>query len=175
MEEKTIWQSKPSQLTNLGFYFFWGALLVLILALVLYYWDLLHKAWPILPFLGLSAVLICAVIAVWRWMQTSSLHYTLTSERLLIETGLFSKRMQSLELYRVKDYTLTEPFLYRMVKLGTVSILTSDPSTPRVEMRAIIQPRSLLDTLRRQVESRRDAKRVREMDLDQINDLSPGH
>lgn len=175
MEEKTIWQSRPSQLVNFGFFLFWGILFLVILTLVIYFWDPLHKTWPILPLIGLFAALICLLYIAVRWVQTSSLKYTLTSERLLIEYGLLSKRTQSLELYRVKDYTLVEPFLYRLVKLGTVSIVTSDPTTPRLEMRAIPQPRPLLDTLRRQVETRRDAKRVREMDLDQIDGLSTGH
>jgi uncharacterized membrane protein YdbT with pleckstrin-like domain len=175
MEEKTIWQSRPSQLVNFGVFLVWGLIFLLIVTLVIYFWDSLHNTWPVLPFVGLLAALICVLVMVLRWVVTASLKYTLTTERLLVETGILSKRTQSLELYRVKDYTLVEPFLYRLVKLGTVSIVTSDPMTPRVEMRAIPQPKTLLDTLRRQVETRRDAKRVREVDLDQIDGLSTGH
>jgi uncharacterized membrane protein YdbT with pleckstrin-like domain len=175
MEEKTIWQSRPSQFVNFGVFLFWGLLFLLILTLVIYFWDSLHNLWSVLPFVGLLASMICLFYIALRWIITSSLKYTLTSERLLIESGVLSKRTQSLELYRVKDYTLVEPFLYRLVKLGSVSIVTSDPTTPKVEMRAITQPRPLLDTLRRQVETRRDAKRVREIDMDQIDDLSTGH
>jgi uncharacterized membrane protein YdbT with pleckstrin-like domain len=173
MDEKIIWQGKPSQLTNLTVFLFWGALFLLILIPLLYYWQKLQGAWTALPWIGLAASLICLCVIGARWLATNSRKYTLSSERLLVEKGIFSRQMQSLELYRVKDYTLNEPFFYRIAKLGNITVVTSDPTSHNIEISAISQPRSLLDTLRRQVETRRDAKRVRELDMDAIDDL-PG-
>jgi uncharacterized membrane protein YdbT with pleckstrin-like domain len=92
--------------------------------------------------------------------------YEVTSERIRITTGIFSKRTNALELYRVKDYILEEPFLMRLFKFGKIVILTSDVSTPRLELEAVPRARWLVDQLRAAVEARRDAKRVRAVDFD---------
>jgi|WetSurMetagenome_2_1015567.scaffolds.fasta_scaffold137647_3 uncharacterized membrane protein YdbT with pleckstrin-like domain len=172
MDEKIIWQGKPSQLINLIAYLFWGTLFLLILIPLVYFWQKLHETWMALPWIGLATSLFCLCVMAARWLATNSRKYTLSSERLLVEKGIFSRQLQSLELYRVKDYTLTEPFFYRIAKLGNIIVVTSDPTSHNLEISAISQPRNLLDTLRRQVETRRDAKRVRELDMDAIDDLS---
>ncbi len=172
MAETTIWEGRPSQLINLGVFLLWGGILLVVLIADLYFWKDLSNAWSLLPWLGIAASLACLTLIGVRWLSTHSRKFILSSERLLVEEGIFSKKLQSLELYRVKDYSLTEPFLYRLARLGNLTILTSDPTSRNLEISAISKPRATLDLLRRQVEMRRDAKRVRELDMDTIDDLN---
>ena len=50
-----------------------------------------------------------------------SIRYEITSERIKITSGIFSKQTSALELYRVKDYTLEAPFFYRLFHLGNIN------------------------------------------------------
>lgn len=139
MPEETVWKGNPSQITNLGLY-----LLCLL------------TCWLIVPIF----------IALWKWIETKCFVYELTSERLKITRGVFSKRTDVLELYRVKDLVVERPFFLRLFSRGNVVLDTSDKSSPRVVIQAVPKPQALSDTIRNQVEVQRQAKHVREVDFE---------
>ena len=139
MAEETIWRGTSSQVKNLG---------VFILGILF--------CWLIVP--------IYFVIA--RYLQTLSKVYELTSERLKITEGVFSKATSTVELYRVKDIEMRQPFLYRMLGVENLHITTSDVSSPTLFFDAIPVAAGLPDKLRNQVEIIRVQKRVREIDLE---------
>ena len=66
--------------------------------------------------------------------------YKLTKEKLLIETGIFSKRQEEIRLYRVMDLTLNRPLGQRLWGLGTVHCCTADKSTPEFDICRIKNP-----------------------------------
>ena len=55
--------------------------------------------------------------AIWNYLKVKSRVYTLTTERLLIDEGVFNKTQDTLELYRVRDIQVKEPFLLRLFGL----------------------------------------------------------
>ena len=83
-----------------------------------------------------------------------------------MRTGVLNKRVDELELYRVKDYAMEQPLMLRLVGLGNVTMVTSDASTPTVAMRAIPGAEQVREKLRSAVQAERDRKRVRELDVD---------
>lgn len=120
---------------------------------------------------NLGLYLLCLLIipipwAIARYLQTKNKVYELTSERLKTTEGVFSKTTDSLELYRVKDIEVAQPFWYRMLGLENIQITTSDVSSPLVMLDAIPIAVGLGDKLRNQVEIIRQQKRVREIDLE---------
>ena len=139
MAEETIWRGTSSQVKNLG---------VFILGILF--------CWLIVPI----------VFAVARYVQTRSKVYELTSERLKITEGVFSKATSTVELYRVKDIEMRQPFLYRMLGVENLHVTTSDVSSPTLFFEAIPVAAGLPDKLRNQVEIIRVQKRVREIDLE---------
>ncbi len=139
MAEETIWRGTSSQVKNLG---------IFILGI---------------PFCWL---LVPAYFAIARYLQTRSKVYELTSERLKITEGVFSKATSTVELYRVKDIEMRQPFLYRMLGVENLHVTTSDVSSPTLFFEAIPIAAGLPDKLRNQVEIIRVQKRVREIDLE---------
>ncbi len=139
-EEQFIWEGHPSHKKDLSFYVCCALL-----------------SWLIVPIL----------IAGWRYLETKHRVYLLTSERLRVSHGVLSKRMDELELYRVKDTSVEEPFWFRVFGLGNIIIETSDRSTPQVTLFAIPEARMLRESIRGAVEKRKDAKGVREVDFAQ--------
>ena len=116
---------------------------------------------------GLFCWLIVPIfIALARYLQTKNKVYELTTERLKITEGVFSKVTDTLELYRVKDLETRQPFLQRLVGIENVQLNTSDASTPFVFIDAIPQTVGLGDKIRNQVETIRQQKGVREIDVE---------
>jgi uncharacterized membrane protein YdbT with pleckstrin-like domain len=103
--------------------------------------------------------------AFWRWLALRFTRYELTSERLRLVSGVLNRRTEELELYRVKDTSLEEPFLPRLFGLAHVVIRSSDPSHPVITLRAIPGGGELREKLRRSVEELRARRGVREVDV----------
>lgn len=108
--------------------------------------------------------------AIWNWLKVKCRVYTLTSERLIIESGVFNKGQDLIELYRVRDLQVTEPFLLRLFGLQNISLLTSDLTTQSVFLDYIPSSVNLRDKFRENVEECRRRKGVREVGID----LEPG-
>jgi membrane protein YdbS with pleckstrin-like domain len=104
--------------------------------------------------------------AVARYLQTKCKIFELTSQRLKITSGVFTKVTETLELYRVKDIETRQPFLSRLVGVENVQMNTSDASSPFVFIEAVPSGVGLADKIRNQVEIIRQQKRVREIDID---------
>jgi uncharacterized membrane protein YdbT with pleckstrin-like domain len=139
MAEETVWRGSSSQWKNFGAY--------VLCALF---------CWLIVPIF----------IALARYLQTKNKVYELTSERLKITEGVFSKVTDTLELYRVKDIETRQPFLYRLCGVENIQMNTSDTSSPFIFIEAIPHTVGLADKIRNQVEIIRQQKGVREIDVE---------
>ncbi len=139
MPEQTVWRGPSSQWKNLGVFILCGLF-----------------CWLIVPIF----------IALSRYLQTKNKIYELTTERLKITEGIFSKVTDTLELCRVKDLETRQPFLYRMFRVENVQMNTSDTSSPFIFIEAIPSTVGLGDKIRNQVEAIRAQKGVREIDVE---------
>ena len=104
--------------------------------------------------------------AIWYWLKVKSHVYTLTTERLLIEDGIFSKTQETLELYRVRDLQIIEPFWLRLFGLQNIHMLATDLTTDNLLLDYIPSSLNLRDQFRQQVEECRRRKGVREVGVD---------
>ncbi len=103
--------------------------------------------------------------ALWKWLEVRCTHYELTTERLRVTYGVFTRRVEELELYRVKDTALVEPLLMRLFGFGCVEVTSSDPSTPRFVLTAIPGAETCRELIRTYVEVRRNRKHITEIDV----------
>ena len=58
--------------------------------------------------------------------------YSLTKEKLLVETGILNKDEEEIRLYRIVDLTLKRSFWERLFGLGTIHCCTADKTAPVV-------------------------------------------
>lgn len=100
----------------------------------------------------------------WVWLKTHFHRYTVTTERLSEGYGVFNRNTEELELYRVKDISMYEPFSLRMFGLSDVVLSTSDTTTPVVVVHGIREGRKLVNAVRKHTEIMRARKGVREID-----------
>ena len=112
--------------------------------------------------LNLSCLLVVPIPwALWRWWHRSSHRIEITTERVRVTQGIFTKRTDELELYRVRDMTFLQPFILGVCGRGDLQLDTDDVTTPVVLLPCIPADPSLRDQLRKAVESCRDRKRTR--------------
>ncbi|MEN0020847.1 MAG: PH domain-containing protein, partial [Planctomycetota bacterium] len=114
---------------------------------------------------ALCVLIIPIPWAVWQILKTANTKFNLSSQRLQLEQGVFSKSLEEIELYRIKDTELTRSFVQRILGLGTVVVLSSDTTMPRMEIPSIKGPQDLRDQIRDNVELVRKRRGVRELDV----------
>src|SRR6476646_2502283 len=139
MSEEVVWRGTSSQWKNFVVYLLCGLF-----------------CWLIVPIF----------IALARYLQTKCKIFELTTQRLKITSGVFTKVTDTLELYRVKDIETRQPFFSRFVGIENVQMTTSDASSPSVLIEAVPSNVRFADKLRNQVEIIRQQKRVREIDIE---------
>lgn len=165
MAEEPVWRGSVSQWKNFGFF----VLQALIAAAIVIIFVLLRRASSEIRNFSPYILLLLAVpifIAAKRYLQTKCTVYELTTERLKTTEGIFSKVTDTLEFYRVKDIETQQPFLYRLCGVENVQLNTSDASSPVVFMEAVPRDTGLADKVRNHVETIRQQKGVREIDVE---------
>src|SRR6188508_2870550 len=67
--------------------------------------------------LGQWALVVITIGIAWLvyWMKSKSVVYTLTTQRIQIERGLFSTIKASVELFRIDDFDIHRPFGMRVL------------------------------------------------------------
>ena len=158
-QETPVWRGTPSQWVNFSVFFY--AILLAALVIAGYFLITPPRPWWIL--LGL---IFPVGWALFRWLDTRCQRYEITSERIKVTTGLLSRRSNELELYRVRDYSVVEPFWLRLVGCGDVVLVTADRTTPQIVIRAVPQAASLKDKIRAYTENMRQRRGVRDLEID---------
>jgi uncharacterized membrane protein YdbT with pleckstrin-like domain len=136
--EALVWSGSPSQLVNFP---------VFLLCTLL--------CWLIVPIF----------YAIWKWLVVHNIRYELTSERLRVRRGVLNKELDEIELYRVRDYRLEQPFFLRIFSRGNVTVTSTDVSNPIVTLRAVPNSERVRELVRHSVEECRTKKGVRAIDM----------
>lgn len=153
--ESHVWVGTPSPWVNFWWY---SSCLLVIPAIVL------SLMFPPAGYASLILVLTIPV-ALWKWIVNRSMKYTLTTQRLRLESGVLTKSLDEVELYRVKDTQLHQTVVDRMLGIGSVLVLSSDETMPHINLAKVPDPVGLREKLRAAVEQVRLARGVREIDI----------
>jgi len=140
LEEQLIWRGHSSAVVHFGTFLLCGFFF-----------------WLVIPiFIGL-----------WKYIQNRCRIYEITTERIKVTQGVFSRNTEEVELYRVRDYRLEEPFWIRMFHLGNIVLSTTDNSTQGLVIEAVPNADDLRNQIRKYVEVCRLRKNVRITELEQ--------
>lgn len=149
-QEQIVWEGSQSQVLNFGIFISMGIVSLIILVLSLLFFPL-----------AAVLVIIPLIYIFIKWLIVKNHRYKVTTERIFYTTGIFSKKTEALELYRVRDVDMYEPFWQRLFKLGNIALTTSDKTSMNFLLKAVPSPAELMNNIRKNVEQRRDVKRVR--------------
>ena len=97
----------------------------------------------------LIAIFTLGIGAIWFWLRSINTQYLVTSQRIVIEFGIFSKDIETLELYQIDDIHLEKPLNQRIMGTGNIVMLTRDISTPELVLERLpIDVRQLYEQIR---------------------------
>ena len=140
----------------------WGTVLLLIAGIVLTLLNVMNLG---MYWLVLSVVAV-GVIA-WRWLENLASKFEVTEERLIIRRGIIAKSVDEIELYRIKDVRINFSIINQIAGIGAISISSSDETTRQGDLviRDVERAQARREELRRLVDSARQRRGVREIDM----------
>lgn len=118
---------------------------------------------------GLGALLLTIVTlglaALYFWFRAYGTFYKVTSHRVILESGVLSKRLEQVDAYRIKDFVVDRPLGQRLLGTGNLLLLTMDQTTPALEIRGVrTDVVALYEKLRKSAEAERARRGVRLLD-----------
>jgi len=93
-------------------------------------------------------LLIRAVMLAQSVLRLRTTRYRLTDQRVMVERGVLSRALAEIDLRYVDDSGFSQSPLERLQGIGTVWILSSDKSMPRLQLVGIPDPRALRELVR---------------------------
>lgn len=108
--------------------------------------------------------ILCFVIPL---LLIRTTRYRVSNYRIDFERGVFSKRIDTLELWHVDDVSFKQSLLDRIFNVGDITVLSDDQTNPRLELYGLPNPRPLFETLKQRVISVKRQRGVIKMDTGQ--------
>ncbi len=103
---------------------------------------------------------------IWRGRPylTVGTVYELTTQRVRVIRGILGNRMEEVELVRVRDTKFKQHLGERMLDVGDITIISTDPTTPELVLNNVKNPVEVRELIRKAVieEKNRRGLRYRE-------------
>lgn len=135
----------------IGLRAFLGAGVALLAGSALWIYGLYQPPyWAKQVFVSAGQALLFAAILILPFLIFSirCLRYKITTRLIEREKGWIFKRVDSLDLARVKDVELTQSLLQRIVRTGTLEIFSSDQTDGVMRIEELPNPRPIYEKLR---------------------------
>lgn len=159
--EDDLWEGSYSHLAMVGCWI--GGGVVTLFALVIG----LMAGLPSGAWLGLmgGVVLLWIGLAAWYGYRRLSVHYRLSTQRLVHESGLLWRTVDRVELIDIDDVTYRQGPIERLLGVGTILVSSSDRTTPELELPGIAEVGVVSDTID---DARRKERRSRGLHIEAV-------
>jgi membrane protein YdbS with pleckstrin-like domain len=157
--EETLWEGRYSIRNFVGRGLVVGLLAFGWVALATDAWGLGHTNlvfWTYL--LGVILVIYLALVGLRVLRAVRGHFYRLTDKRLFVTTGLFRRRVDQVELVRVKDIYLKQSMIASWLGLGNVVVISSEETLPQAILLGIEEPMKVMDLIWRATRAERDRR-----------------
>jgi membrane protein YdbS with pleckstrin-like domain len=159
--EQTLWESSPSLLLLLGEAVGVLAVVLLVVLLAVFLlpalgevarnsWLDTAKAPLILSFVLGAYLLVRGIRIAVRAARLRATRYRLTNQRLVVETGLVSRTLAEVDLRSVEDLVFRQGPMDRLLGVGSISVVSSDRNTPRLQLVGVKDPKGTRELIRTQ-------------------------
>lgn len=116
------------------------------------------SSWPlwVLGLVGLPGMLVV-------FLHHVTTRYKITLRRVETERGIITKKVESLELWRVLDVRYSQSIFDRITGNGRVVLESTDKSDPKLELHGLPEHRKVFEQLREAVQAARHTSRPMEI------------
>ena len=115
----------------------------------------------------IAAIIVAILAFVLPWLIMRTTRYRITSYRIDFERGIITKKIDTLELWHVDDIKFEQGLLDRMMNVGSITVISNDRTTPKLELDGIPDPRRIFDALKERVIAVKRQRGVIKMDMGQ--------
>jgi hypothetical protein len=157
--EETIWEGHYSSKNFIGRVLLAGLLTVAWLYLAFRSWGDGHDGWAIWTIgLGLGVVLYWLNLGYRCFRAYRGHHYRLTTRRLFVTTGFFQRRVDQIELIRIKDVYIQQSMIGDWLGIGSLVLISSEHTLPKAYLLGIDEPRRIMDLVWHHMRLEQDQK-----------------
>jgi uncharacterized membrane protein YdbT with pleckstrin-like domain len=103
------------------------ALLAILFFGVSYYFR--NAPIPYLTIILNSIALIVVGMGLYHYFYLRCTVFIISHDQIKTMTGVFSRRIDFLEMYRIKDYIVNQSFVFRILNLMTFTLLANDKNS----------------------------------------------
>ncbi len=104
-------------------------------------------------------------ILLWLFLKIKTQTYRITNLLIEHETGLITRKHNSLDNWRIKDIQLNQNFFDRFYKTGTISVVSIDKLTPVLVLKGLPDAKSVYENLKVAAFKQRAERKVTGMEV----------
>lgn len=113
--------------------------------------------------IAVTLALLLSILLLYRFIYLRRIRYRIGAEQLVSEHGIFQRKVDYMELYRIVDFTEHQSLLQQLCGLKTVSIFSTDRNTPRLDLTGIRNKEEVVALIRERVEYNKRKKGIYEI------------
>jgi membrane protein YdbS with pleckstrin-like domain len=159
VERKMLYDGSPSWKAFLGYYLIAGIVAVLLIIVL----RAVHGSTAAMGTRAMDVIIPIAVAAVFFFGLTfyrRSVRFRVTNTVIEFERGMLSKRIDVLQLWRVRDVVYKQNLVDRILGIAHIEVVAQDTTNPDLEIVGLPASRQLFEQLRDSIEIQRQAKNV---------------
>tara|TARA_B100000700_G_scaffold331722_1_gene467567 strand:- start:44367 stop:44894 length:528 start_codon:yes stop_codon:yes gene_type:complete len=173
--EKTLFKSKISLLENLKYIIFFGLIIYLLVNSKPTFFKIINNFGN--QFFNYSLdqktfdyaingiIIFVSFFIIYRIVYTITKKYEFNENRLIMKEGVFIRKTDYIELFRIKDIEIVEPLLLRLFRSCNVVFYTTDKSHPKLKLTYLKNFKNNELVLRNQIDKIIRSGRGREVDV----------
>jgi len=98
---------------------------------------------------GIAMIFAAGFWAIYRAVNLKRIHYEVSLDRIEFTRGIFSRKIDNLDVYRIVDIKLHRSLLDCITGVGSVTLATRDESDPTFEFEKVKNPKQLYDVIKK--------------------------
>ena len=116
-----------------------------------------------IPVFGLVLMVAMSFHLLYMLLYLRLMKFTVTDQQIIYRHGVFNRKLEFIELYRIIDFHEDVSFLQNVFSIKTVTVYSGDRTTPRLRIPGITLSYPLVQTLRERVEDNKRRKGIYEI------------
>lgn len=112
---------------------------------------------------SLYVFLFISLVLGYKLWYLSTIEWIITEEQLVYTRGIFTRKKDYIELYRVFDFNEVQSFIQRLASVKTVVVASTDSTHPTLRMVGVRNNIEVSDIIRERVEIVKKDKKIYEV------------
>ena len=127
--------------------------------------GLIYGGMENMPLVSMATTIsaLALLVLLYRYIYLRRIRYDITAEQLVCERGILLRKVDYMELYRIVDFQEKQSILQQICGLKTVSILSMDRNTPRLDLLGMKRSDRIVTLIRERVEYKKKKKGIYEI------------